>query len=387
MSENSLFADDVKKIMSAWNATRPILEASPTILSGPLPGISVDQVDEVLKTLCTWVVRLRSPHGFRPVFPFARVQLSSAIGALTAQAENMAGNPASYAPGFVTQLLTCFVPLSCATMFADKDDARRMTVGVHAELEQHLALMDTAQRELADKLCKLEKVEVLADEIETRGKTIAKAEVSAMGDAATIDELLERTKAQMAEIEETQEAANELKVTVERIGSENDQLRASLVNQREEFDGFVQAAKNDLKVIQDDAEKRKQLIDSLLSGATSSALATAFSRGKQRYMSGQWIWGLGFAASAVTLLALGITFEKSLVPGQSVGEAWGYLAYRIPCLSNTFSCSSGVAGVVLCDPVRKRTPAYGRLCIQGSDFNSFCWLSRSHGASFRGQQR
>ncbi len=53
---------------------------------------------------------------------------------------------------FLPQLITCFVSRSCATMFSEKDDSLRDVMGAHAELEQRIALMGTAQNELAAKL-------------------------------------------------------------------------------------------------------------------------------------------------------------------------------------------------------------------------------------------
>ena len=330
MSEPSLFGQEIGTILSSWEATKGTIQINPSILEGAAPGVSLEQVDEVIRTLCSWASRIRSPNGFRPVFPFARVQMSLMMNALASHAANMAGNPAAYFATFLTQLMSCFVPLSCATMYSDKEERFRGAVEAHAELEQSLALMGTAQRELAEKIQRLTAAQVIADKIQHRGESVAAIETKAATAGGRIDELLSTATDQVDEIEETKNSTIEVKALFDKLMAENETLKSSLAQQKADFAKFLTTSQQELRELQTAAVSRKDLIDSLLSGATSSALATAFCRGKKRYVVGQWVWGIGFVLAVGALFGMGWSIEKSFPASHQAGDVWIYLAHRIP---------------------------------------------------------
>lgn len=330
MSEQTLFGTEIESILSSWEATKDTIQTNPAILEAATPGVSVEQIDEVVKTLCNWAGRVRSPNGFKPVFPFARVQLSLLMTSLCTHAANMAGNPAAHITSFLNQLIACFVPLSCATMFSEKDERLRGVLEVHAELEQSIALMGTAQHELAGKLQKLTEVQAVADEIHQRGEKVTTIESEAVTAGGKISELLTEAAERVDEIEDTRTSAAEVKEQCDKLLTENEALKVALSKQSADFAAFLAKSQQQLKELHEQAISKKELIDSLLSGATSSALATAFSRGKKRYVVGQWVWGIGFLIAVGALFGMGWSVEKAIPAGQGAGDVWIYLAHRIP---------------------------------------------------------
>lgn len=330
MSEQAPFGTEVESILASWEATKGTIQTNPAILEGAAPGVSLEQIDEVIRTLCSWAGRVRSPNGFRPVFPFARVQLSLLMTSLVTHAANMAGNPSGHITTFLTQLMNSFVPLSCATMFAEKDERLRGAMEAHAELEQSIALMHTAQHELGGKLQKLTEAQLAADQIEKRGASVATIETEAAASGTKISELLSEATERCEEIEETKTTAAEIKESCKLLMSENEELKATLQKQTSEFATFLAKSQQGLKDLNEQALAKKELIDSLLSGATSGALATAFSRGKKRYVIGQWIWGVGFLIAVGALFWMGISVEKEIPAGHGAGDIWVYLAHRLP---------------------------------------------------------
>lgn len=330
MSEQTSFGTEIEGILASWEATKGTIQTNPAILEAAAPGVSLEQIDEVVKTLCNWAGRVRSPNGFKPVFPFARVQLSMLMTSLCTHAANMAGNPAGHLATFLTQLITCFVPLSCATMFSEKDDRLRGAMEAHAELEQSIALMGTAQHELAGKLQRLTQAQAVADQIQQCGEKVTTIETEAATAGGRISELLSEATERVDEIEETKAAAAEVKEACDKLLAENGALKTALSQQSSDFTSFLAKSQQQLKELHDQAIAKKALIDSLLSGATSSALATAFSRGKKRYVIGQWVWGIGFLISVGTLFGMGWSVEKAIPASQGASDVWIYLAHRIP---------------------------------------------------------
>ncbi len=155
-------------------------------------------------------------------------------------------------------------------------------------------------------------------------------EIEAVFAGSKISELLTEAKEQLEEIGETITATAEVKQACDKLLAENGALKEALIQQSSDFTSFLATSQQQLNELHEQSVAKKDLIDSLLSGATSSALATAFSRGKKRYLFGQWVWGIGFLIAVGTLLGMGWSVEKGISTGQDASDVWIYLAHRIP---------------------------------------------------------
>lgn len=112
---------------------------------------SAEQIDEALTVVWNWLGRKRAPKGFRPMYQVGRVQLLTTLQALANHADNLPGTPAGYIQGFLTSLAGAISPLATLSLFRDKEDLKESLIALDADLTQHLALMETAQRELEAK--------------------------------------------------------------------------------------------------------------------------------------------------------------------------------------------------------------------------------------------
>ena len=85
------------------------------------------------------------------MYQVGRVQLLTTLQALANHADNLPGTPAGYIQGFLTSLAGAISPLATLSLFRDKEDLKESLIALDADLTQHLALMETAQRELEAK--------------------------------------------------------------------------------------------------------------------------------------------------------------------------------------------------------------------------------------------
>lgn len=97
---------ELKTLTESWEAAMPILNGNPDIVQTVVPGSSVEQINETVQTLIRWASKVRAPHGFRPIYPIIRLQLSASLKKLAQQAQNLKGDPAGQFAAFVTQLVT-----------------------------------------------------------------------------------------------------------------------------------------------------------------------------------------------------------------------------------------------------------------------------------------
>lgn len=312
---------ELKILADSWESTMPILNGNPDIVQSVVPGCSVEQINETVQTLIQWASKVRAPHGFRPIYPIIRLQLAASLKKLSQQAQNLKGDPAGQFAAFVTQLVQCIAPITAACTFSEKAEGHRIVADLGGELGQHLALMNTAQKELDGKLEILEKAEEVAEGVATQAEQAA-------GDVRKIQEFMASLEGQAAT------AATQL----EAIGSAStdiDSAKTGLANLEKQNEELQTKLQNQSKQLQELIEKtttQQKLIDELLPRGTSAGLANAFNLQRERFGRSQAGWAVAFLASVGILIGFAWHIKSGL-PAGGTADVWGYLLYRIPLAS------------------------------------------------------
>lgn len=302
----------------AWQQSLRVLIENPDIVDDKAPGCSPEQIDEAVKTVIKWAGSIRSPHGFRPIYPIARLQLAASLAALAGHAQNLKANPAGYFPAFLDKLLETLAPITAASVFSDKTESQKGLADLGAELSQHIALMQTAQAELAEKIKALEEGDLAADKIHDQA---IKADASSKAIQQGVGKLGE----QATEAEASLEAIKESESTIQ----ENEKAVQSLVAKNEALQAKIEKQASALEALTQKAQEQHKLIDELLPSATSAGLARAFQIQRTRFGNSQAGWAAAFFASLVTLIVFSWQIKLGLPEGSS-SEVWTYLLFRLP---------------------------------------------------------
>lgn len=312
---------ELEIISESWSDSINALKANLDIVGTCAPGVSVEQIDETVKTLVDWASRIRSPHGFRPIYPIIKLQLAASIKKLAATAQNLKADPATHFPTFIIQLVQCFAPITAACTFSDKAESSRIRAEISGDLQQHISLMATAQQELDKKIDILEASEETAATIATQAKT-------AQDNTAKIQEAINSLSGQEAKanahLESINTAANQIKEA---------QTSASALEKQNQT--LLEKVKQQSKTLEDltkEALEQQKLIENLLPRATSAGLAYAFNQQRSRFGWSQAGWALTFLASVGGLITFAWHIKTGL-PSVGNSDIWAYLLYRIPLAS------------------------------------------------------
>lgn len=312
---------ELKTLTDSWEAAMPILNGNPDIVQTVVPGSSVEQINETVQTLIRWASKVRAPHGFRPIYPIIRLQLSASLKKLAQQAQNLKGDPAGQFAAFVTQLVQCIAPITAACTFSDKAEGHRIAADLAGELGQHVALMNTAQKELDGKLGLLENAENVVKGIE---KQAEEAEADAKRIQACMTSLEEQATTAETHLEAIESASTDIdaaKTSLAELEKQNAEFQTKLQNQSKELHELVAKAAT-----------QQKLIDDLLPRATSAGLAAAFNQQRTRFGRSQAGWAVAFLVSVGTLIAFAWHLKSGL-PATGSSDVWAYLLYRIPLAS------------------------------------------------------
>jgi uncharacterized membrane protein len=309
---------ELQTLSNSWSDSLKVLKGNPDIVEATVPGVSIEQIDETVKTLIDWASRVRAPQGFRPIYPIIKIQLAASLKKLAQQAQNLKADPATHFPAFMAQIVQCFAPITAAVTFSEKNEGQKIVAELGGELSQHIALINTAQTELNAKLEVLKKTEKSAAEItdqavqaEADATAIKKVITSLEGDKETAATHLKAIHSASDEIETAKEGLTTLE-------KQNLTLNAKLEEQSKQ-----------LQTLMDKTLAQQELIDELLPKGTSAGLANAFNKQRMRFGRSQVGWAVAFLASVGMLIAFAWQIKAGL-PSVNSQDVWAYLLYRIP---------------------------------------------------------
>lgn len=308
----------ITRITSGWTKARQTFVDDPTSLQAIAPGMVVEQIDEAVTFVTKWATRKRAPKGFRPMYQVARIQLLSSLQSLATHADNVSSNPPAYIQSFLTSLAGAVSPLSTLSLFRDKSEMKESLVALDADLTQHLALMDTAQRELGEKVKSLSAAEHIVANIDSWA---SEAETSAQTIAAH-QKTIEQLSANAAEsAEKADEHADEVKSALE----DTETLKIRL----ETLVGQGELHNKELIVLKKACAAQQELINSLLPNATAAGLSHSFAGGKAGYQRSLLVWGVIFLLAVLSLGIFGSALHSDLT-NPTFSTLIIYFLHRLP---------------------------------------------------------
>lgn len=300
-----------------WNKVYKLSISNDTQWKAHLPYSSQTEVAEVMSTLFNLLDRIRAPKGFEPNFHLAKGLALSTIDQSTTYLQNIAAGTWGHLPNFITslnQLLACFHNMM---VFSDKKQMRESIAELGDKLAQALALIDTAQTEMKNKLELLEKAESIAESIEKSGEQIDELKTKSETSVKEIQSNQNEADKTLTEIKNKEKEINELKKLLKDEIAKNEELTTTLSEQTDE-----------IKKIQEICEAQQKTIEQLLPKGASAGLAHSFGHRVLMLNRSKIVWMSIFLLSIALLIGVGIWIFYSQ-PNTPV-ELWQRILERLP---------------------------------------------------------
>lgn len=300
-----------------WNKVYKLSLANDAQWKAHLPHSSPTEVSEIVGTLINLLDRVRAPKGFEPNFHLAKGLALSTLPQSITYLQNVAAGTWGHLPTFITslnQVLACFHNM---IVFSDKKQTREAVAELGDKLAQALALVDTAQSEMKNKIELLEKSTQTAESIEKN--------------ADIIEETKTKTDTSLEEIESNQTEASKLLTEIKNKDKEISELKKLLqteITRTSELSATLTQQTEEVNKIQGKCEEQQNTIAQLLPKGASAGLAHSFGHRVLRLNRSKIIWMGIFLLSIVSLVCVGIWIFNSQ-PTSPV-ELWQRVLERLP---------------------------------------------------------
>lgn len=308
--------EQLKALKVSWARVYEVALANPSVWQPYLPNTPIQSLNETVSTIDTWLNRTDAPEGFNPGYQIAKATAAVFLPQLLTASQNLEAAQYNHFPNFINALTNTLAAIHTMAVYADKETSR-LNADLSIQLSQSIALLNTAQQELADKKNLINQVQSLVAEIEE-----ANEKIIAQSDTATeTSEELQETKNQSSiyfeEINTLLESAKSHESEYQELISNNIKLSENLTKMM-----------SDLENLQERSKEQERIIDSILPKGASAGLAAAFSSRGRKLELGKWLWMIAFVSSlsTLTIFAWHITGFNSKDPL----EFLAYLASRLP---------------------------------------------------------
>lgn len=307
----------VVKLRESWNATYAAVQANPAAVAPYLNGVTVEQIDEVVKTTKNLLVRAKAPKGFHPSFHMAKALAITALPYTLAAATNLQAGQYAHFPAFLAGLNQI---LSAAHSLITFSDNREVVAGLSAELAENISLLDTAQTELKRKSDNLESATQIAEKIESSVSLIEGYEVDSKKLIDAIEKTLEVAKEKTAEVEVIKVQQNEMQKQISAVLAKAAAIQEELNEKKEE-----------LAEITGKAVKQEEIIAGLLPKGASAGLAYSFHGRVVSMEKTKLVWLIIFLLSIAGLVLTGywITILTAKDPNLVI---WQATIHKLPLL-------------------------------------------------------
>lgn len=308
--------EQVSKLVESWKRIYKTASAAPSAWQPHLPYTSLVILDEVLETVNYWLSRVRAPSGFSPGFHLAKSMAAVSLPSILASAKQLEASQYNHFPTFVSGLMNLLSALHTMAVFSPKSEADTAAADITAQLSQGLALLGTAQKELAEKAEQLKEKESLAESItEKHDEVVTLAEAAKKSVDAIAGNSTESSSA-LEEIKNYLKAAKEHGEEFDSLLKENKSLQSKLV-----------AMTGELSSLQEESQKQQQTIQSILPKGASAGLAAAFAQRGAQLNLAKWIWMAVFVAAIAGLSYFAHDLTTAKVETENL---WKFVLYRIP---------------------------------------------------------
>lgn len=346
--------EDIKRqfseVKSAWETVYKNALGNSQAWKPHLPNTSVEMLNEAVDIVSIWIEKSRAPNGLSPGYHLAKSLAAIYLPSLLGSVQQLAAGNYNHFQSFVGYLINTLAAIHTMAVYAPKNNQESINADFSAELSQALSLLNTAQKELSEKLEILEKSQILAEEITKSHETVkvTEKEIEAyknkvVGYEAQADSCLENVTTHLEKIvqmhqEYTQTiASNQRKLESqtkeqrenyeELLNVHNEEHEKLLANSKELY-SKLEAMSGELSRLQEKCKEQERIIDSILPRGASACLAAAFSQRGKQLDAAKWAWLSAFVGSLIGLSV----FAWQLI-GMPVPEGttfWDQLLSRLP---------------------------------------------------------
>lgn len=294
-----------------------------------LGSLSIAQLDEAVRTAAAWIDGMKAPRGFVPNFNVAKASATNAVAEVIDAVRAFEQKDYAKANRFVARLVDLLNAIHM--MAASSPESREAIANLGGKLAESLALVETAQRELADKVDELRAATDAATVLrDTSGSMQRSAEAAAAnaGDAAAAAKTSAAQASELAaSIQEHVRRASELESDLQELKDALKQDLQALAKAHTDAEEKSLQYWRDLEFYKQRAAEQTKLIDDLLPKGASAGLAAAFAARVGQVERTKWIWLVVFVAS-ITVLA----WTAAGLGGQAgnQGQVWQELLQRLP---------------------------------------------------------
>ncbi len=306
----------ISEIGEGWAKIYAKASVEPTLWQPHWANGDLVLVDEMVRTLVTLFARDRAPKRFAPGYQLGRSLMAVAVPTIQSTLQQLAADQFNHLPTFISQVANALTRVHLMLAYSDKETQDLTRADLSAQLAESIALLGTAQRELAEKVSKLEEAQALVETITTAAATAAEQAESASASNATAAETLKEIQEKAAHGEES---ATE--ITATRVAAK------AVLKETKDAQDEANTAKAALAELLKATEKQSAIIASILPKGASAGLAAAFSaRGRTLELT-KWAWMLAFVLSLAALAAAAFMLKPPLPTDNET--FWIELLWRI----------------------------------------------------------
>lgn len=339
----------IEEFEAVWAKAYENALNSPSTREQYLTESSLSALNESVSVAVNWLKRIRAPAGFSPGFHVAKSVCEIYLPQIISSAKNIVAGQFNHFGNFSAHLTNVLNAIHTMGVFQAKDGDSTVA-DLSAELIQSIELINTAQKELSEKISLLNQASDKFNEIEsyrldiedkkditTNLLTEINNDLESLGEkTSTLEQLTKEVTANKLNFEQNiknyeqqlsqdnaarekkhNEIIQELYEEGERLKTENLELHQKLIEKTERLEVLIQ-----------EAEKQSQVIDSILPKAASAGLAAAFSKRVEQLNITKWLWLAIFTGSLIGLFF----FAKSISLDQieNMDQFVSRILYKLP---------------------------------------------------------
>lgn len=316
MSDVSTFAAELKQ---TWLNVRSGLDANRSAWKASSPHVSLEQLDEVIATLASWLERVKAPKGFKPGFAVSRALALSSLPAAISACQGLGRAEYGQFNPLISALTQSVTALHGMTLFAGRSAAGTVAAELSSNLAESLALTETAQKEIASKQERLKGAELAAVTVEKAAAAIESTKTRAAEIVRELSETSQASIAASAALKAREDGLVELEEQHEELAKQSTALVTKL------DDALDRAGR-----LQEEAERQSEVIAALLPKGASAGLAASFADRVRALEFTKWMWMSLFGVAIGGLIWVGMQVFGAPVPDGSTLLA--EFAKRLPLL-------------------------------------------------------
>lgn len=308
--------NNVKELKDIWAEVYPSAKIEAN-WKPHLPNISPEMVNEIVDTISFWLDRVRSPNGFSPGFHLARGLGMTSLSSAIASAKNLQAGQYNHLQSFINSLNQIISAIHTMVIYSPQNEANSGMADINAQLAQSISLINTGQKELAEKAKLLEELNQLGDKVKKIALSVGEAETASQ-------EIVGKLESAKIEGGNT---LTDIKDLVD-VAKKHEQGLSVTLQESQELHDVLKILGSDISRIEERSKEQQALIASLLPKGASAGLASAFAARGAQLEKIKWVWMGLFIISIIGLVysvVLGLLTQPN-----SHEDWWNLILHRLP---------------------------------------------------------